>query len=69
MATRAPVIPEVLTIPETAAVLKCSGMTVRRLIAAGDLATTDISPSGSPATKTRVLADSVGEFIRSRTRT
>lgn len=68
MATKRPAVPEVLTIPETAALLRMSSMTVYRLIAAGDLETCDVAPSSSPTPKTRVLAESVGELIRSRTR-
>jgi hypothetical protein len=69
MTTRKPVvIPEVLTIPETAAALKCCRNTVYTLIAAGDLEATDIAPTGSTKPKTRVIAASVAALLTSRTR-
>jgi hypothetical protein len=69
MAAKRPTVPELLTIPETAAALKVCEGTVYNLVAAGDLQTTDVAPSGARATKTRVLADSVTALITSRTRT
>lgn len=57
-----------LTIPETASALRISRGTVYNLIAAGDLETTDVAPTGSRAPKTRVFADSVSSLIESRTR-
>lgn len=61
-------MPEVLTIPETAAALKVCRGTIYALIAAGDLDTCDIAPTGSPKPKTRVIAASVARFIERRTR-
>lgn len=60
--------PPLLTVLETAVALRVSDDTVYRLIAAGDLESTDVAPTGSRRPKTRVLAKSVNEFIASRTR-
>lgn len=58
-----------LTIPETATALRVSRGTVYNLIAAGDLDTTDVAPTGARSPKTRVIAESVNALIASRTRT
>jgi excisionase family DNA binding protein len=59
-------LPSLLTIPETAAELRVSDDTVYRLIAKGDLATTDVAPTGSRKPKTRVVRASVNELIQRR---
>ena len=57
-----------LTIPETAAELKCHRDTVYELISAGQLKAVDIAVRVGTRTKTRVRRDDLIEFIDSRTR-
>jgi excisionase family DNA binding protein len=57
-----------LTIAETAAALRIGPKTVYRLIAAGDVASCDVAPSGSRASKTRVPRTALEQFIERRTR-
>lgn len=58
---------QLLTIPETAAVLRCSETHVYNLIADGALTTTDIARDGSRKPKTRVPEDVAREFLAART--
>lgn len=56
------------TIPEAAERLKCSRVTVYKYIAAGDLESCDIAPTGSRRSKTRVSDEAIAKFIKARTR-
>lgn len=56
------------TIPETAKRLKVCRDTVYAYIAAGDLESCDIAPSGSKRPKTRVSDEAIAKFIKTRTR-
>jgi hypothetical protein len=58
---------QLLTIPETAALLRCSENHVYNLIADGELATVDIARPGSRKPKTRVPEDVAREFFAGRT--
>jgi transposase len=55
-------------LPDVADMLDVSLTTVYRLIAAGDLESCDIAPSGSPQPKTRVSDEQLAAFIKKRTR-
>lgn len=52
-----------LTIPETAELLRCTGMHVYRLIDAGELPTVDISVPGSSRTKRRVRVADLTDYL------
>ena len=56
------------TIDRTAEILDVARVTVYRLIAAGDLESCDVAPSGSRRSKTRVSDDAIAAFVRNRTR-
>ena len=58
-----------LTIPETAAELRCHRDTVYELIHAKQLKAVDIATRPGTKPKTRVRRDDLIEFIESRTRT
>lgn len=58
-----------LTIPETAAELRCHRDTVYELIAAKQLKAVDIATRPGGRTKTRVRRDDLVAFIDARTRT
>lgn len=58
-----------LTIPQAARELDCSGMHVYRLIAEGALRPVDIANAGARASKLRVRRDDLATFIDARTRT
>lgn len=60
---------QLLTVHEAAERLRCSDMTVYRLIADGSLRAVDMRPAGSRRSKTRVRDDDLAEFIDARTRT
>lgn len=68
MATATAPASALLTIPETAAHLRVGINTVYRLIASGDLASTDVAPKGSLKPKTRVPRKAADAFIEARTR-
>ncbi len=56
---------ETLLTPKAAALqIGCSEKHVRRLIAAGELATRDISRASSRSTKTRIPSGSLAEYMR-----
>lgn len=57
------------TIEETGVLLgEISPKSVRRLIAAGDLESCDVAPSGCRKSRTRVSDDAIARFIADRTR-
>jgi excisionase family DNA binding protein len=58
---------QLLTIPETAARLRCSDNHVYNLIADGELTTVDIARRGSRKPKTRVPEDVAAAFLAGRT--
>jgi excisionase family DNA binding protein len=58
---------QLLTIPETAARLRCSDNHVYNLIADGVLSTVDIARPGSRKPKTRVPEDVAAAFLAGRT--
>lgn len=57
------------SVRETALLLDVSKWTVYRLIAAGDLAATDMRPTGSRRAKTRISESAIAAFTSGRTRT
>jgi excisionase family DNA binding protein len=66
-AKTAPVaLPQLLTIPQTAAVLRCSDNHVYNLIADGDLSAVDIARRGSRKPKTRVPQEVALAFLERR---
>lgn len=52
-----------LTIPETADLLRCTGMHVYRLIDAGELPTVDIALPSSSRTKRRVRVADLTDYL------
>lgn len=48
-------------------ILEVTGMTIRRMIASGELRVVDIAPEGSARPRYRVRSDDLAEYIDSRT--
>lgn len=60
--------PMLLKIGEVAAALRCGETHVYRLIAAGELDTTDVAHPGSSKSKSRVPRESLHAYVRRQTR-
>lgn len=61
-----PEVPVLYSIPETAKILRVGKTTVRKLIAAGELAAVNLAAPGAVAAHRRVSAVALIEFIARR---